>query len=197
MTNRDFALLAYRVVGLWFVANALITLASVPYIWDGFPENRRVFVGAMFLPSLVTLVIGVATWINAEWFASRTFPTASVNPMSPDLLQKETILATAFTIFGVVLLAGGIPPLVNLAATFVMSYTSTTSVLGRDREQQVLLWSTAAKANAAEGVARVLIGCALLAGPARLGAMLSRIRKDLHGTLDDDAPPPDKPNQSV
>jgi hypothetical protein len=193
MTNRDFAFLAYRLAGLWFVATALIAVASVPSIWGDFPENRRVFVAAIFLPSLATLVVGLAVWINAEWFASRTCPIASATALHPDLLQKETILATAFTILGAVLIANGIPQLVNLAAVFVMSYTSTSSVLGRDPEQQVLLWSTAAKANLAEGAVRVLIGCALVAGPARLAVILSTIRKDLRGTLDDEGGPPDSP----
>ena len=194
MTNRDFAIIAFRLLGLWLIVSALIGLASLPYVWETTStETRRFTIGAIFLPSLVTLGIGVPIWMSGEWFTMRVFPAAASDSIGPDRLRTETLLATAFAIMGVFFIADGIPALVNSAALFAQSYMSTTSVLGRDIEQQHLLWSAAAKAHTAGGVARLVIGVALLAGPARLSAALASIRKDLRGTLQDEDVSKDEP----
>jgi hypothetical protein len=187
MTNRDLATLAFRLLGVWLTAYALIGLASLPYVWQTTPaESYRLTLGAVCLPSLVTLAIGVPVWMSAEWFAARAFPEAPSDSIRPDRLRTEAFLATAFTIMGVFFIADGIPALVNSAALFIQSYTATTSLLGRDTAQQSLLWSAAAKAHTAGGVARLVIGAALLAGPVRLAAALASLRKDLRGTLDEE-----------
>jgi len=184
MTNRDLATLAFRLLGVWLIAYALIGLASLPYVWETVPfEGRRFTMGAVFLPSLVTLAIGVPVWMSAEWFAVRAFPESPSDSIKPERLRMEALLATAFAIMGVFFIADGIPALVNSAALFIQSYTATTSLLGRDTAQQNLLWSAAAKAATAGGVARLVVGAALLAGPARLAALVASIRKDLKGTL--------------
>jgi|RhiMetdeSRZDD1v2_1073273.scaffolds.fasta_scaffold206350_1 hypothetical protein len=189
MTNRDVATLAFRLAGVWFVASGVIGFASLPYFWESSPEEtRRVTAGFLLLPSLVTLGIGVPLWASAEWFASRTFPVSSSDALAPDRLRGETLVTTACTIIGIFFLADGLPAVVNSAALFVQSYTATTSILGRDAEQQRLLWNAAAKANTAAGVARLAIGVLLLLGPARLSATLAAVRKDLRGTLQDDEP---------
>jgi hypothetical protein len=194
MTKRDLATIAFSLIGLWLIASALIGLASLPYVWETAPaESRRFTIGAIFLPSLVTLGLGVPIWMSAEWFALRVFPETPSDSVRIESLHGEALLATAFAIMGVFFIADGIPALVNSAALFVQSYTTTTSVLGRDTEQQRLLWSAAAKAHTAGGVARLLVGVALLAGPARLGAALAALRKDLRGTLQDEEPSKDEP----
>ena len=194
MTNRDFAVLALRLLGVWFVAYALIGLANLPYVWDStHDETRRITIAAICLPSLVTLGIGVLTWMSAEWFASRSFPVAPAHSPSSDHLRGETLLATAFAIIGTFLIAESLPALVSSLALFAQSYTATTSILGRDAEQQHLLWSAAIKANTAAGITRLVIGLALLAGPARLSAAVASIRKDLRGTLDDAEGPENGP----
>src|SRR5258706_6361782 len=186
MTNRDFAVLAFRLLGVWFVAYALIGLANLPYVWDStHDETRRFTIVAVCLPSLVTLGIGVLIWMSAEWFASRTFPIASTHSPASDPLRSETLLATAFAIIGTFLIAESLPALVSSLALFVQSYTATTSILGPDAEQRHLLWSATIKANTAAGIIRLVIGLALLAGPARLSAAVASIRKDLRGTLGD------------
>src|SRR5712672_3129590 len=132
MTNRDFAVLAFRLSGVWFVAFALIGLANLPYIWDSTHDETRRLIAAICLPSLVTLGIGVLIWMSTEWFASRTFPIASTHSPSSDPLRSETLLATAFAIIGTFLIAESLPALVSGLALFVQSYTATTSILGRD-----------------------------------------------------------------
>ncbi len=194
MTNRDFAVLAFRLLGVWFVAYALIGLANLPYVWDStHDETRRFTIAAVCLPSLVTLGIGVLVWMSAEWFALGTFPIASTHSPSSDPLRSETLLATAFAIIGTFLIAESLPALVSSLALFVQSYTATTSILGRDAEQRHVLWSAAIKANTAAGIIRLVIGLALLAGPARLSAAVASIRKDLRGTLGDAEGPENGP----
>ena len=34
MTNRDCALLAFKMVGLWFMAGAAIGVSSIPSLWE-------------------------------------------------------------------------------------------------------------------------------------------------------------------
>lgn len=192
MTSRDVAVLAFRLVGMWLVSSGVIGFAGLPYLWESSPEQaRRLIAGFVVLPSLVTLGLGVLLWANAEWFAARTFPVSSGDSLRPDRLRAETLVSTACMIIGIFFVADGLPALVNAAVLWVQSYTATTSILGRDVEQQRLLWGAAAKANAAAGVARFGIGVLFLLGPARLSAVLAAVRKDLRSTLEDDDRPAD------
>jgi hypothetical protein len=79
------------------------------------------------------------------------------------------------------------PMIVAGVAMFVRSRQTGTAIFGPDPAQQALIWDAAQKANLAAACTRLLIGAALLAGPARLSAAYSRIRRELRGTLTEDA----------
>jgi hypothetical protein len=186
VTNRDVALLAFKLLGLWLIANAAIGIAGLPYYWEPqFDGIRRMTVFFTLLPVLVSVGIGVPVWFSADWFAARVFPAES-QPTSLDRLRGQPLLAVASSILGLLFIGEALPVVVNGVALFTQSRFADSSILGADVDQQRLIWSAAAKANVTAGVARLLVGVVLLAGPVRLSAALIRVRTELAGTLEDD-----------
>lgn len=188
MTNRDVALLAFKLLGLWLIASAAIGVAGLPYYWEPqFEGIRSTAVLFALLPVLVRVGIGVLIWFSADWFAARIFPDESPQPTSFDALRGEPLFALALSIFGVFFVCDALPMVVYGIALFTQSLSAGSSLLaGSEVEQQRLIWNATAKADVTAAVARLLIGLALLAGPARLGAALARIRKEFTGTGADD-----------
>jgi hypothetical protein len=75
VTNRGLALLAFKLLGLWLIANAAIGVAAIPYFWQPqFEGVRTMTILATVLPALVSVGIGVPVWLSADWFAARIFP---------------------------------------------------------------------------------------------------------------------------
>jgi hypothetical protein len=191
MTNREVAVLGFKLVGLWLMAMAAIGIAALPYYWaSSLNEVKAAVVIAALLPQLVALGIGVPVWFSAESFASRIFPGSASEPLRFDRLRAQPIFALALAIIGVFLLCEALPALVRAAALFVQSRHVPTSLLTGDEwpGQTASLWSQTAKANAAEAVARLAIGLAFLIGPARLGAGFARFRREMQGSLTQDEP---------
>jgi hypothetical protein len=188
VTNRGVALLAFKLLGLWLIASAAISVAAIPYLWQPqFEEARTLTILATVLPALVSVGIGVPVWLSADWFAARIFPVEAPQPGPSDLLRPEPLLALALLILGIVFVCESLPVLVNGVALFAQSRHAGSSLLGPDMDQQRILWSAAAKATFAGSVARLLIGLGLIAGPGRLGTVAVRLRKELGGTLSEDA----------
>jgi hypothetical protein len=188
VTNRGVAVLAFKLVGLWLMANAAIGIAGVPYFWEPqFDQVRDMTVFFTVLPLLVAVGIGVPVWFSADWFADRIFPNQSPQPMALDGLRGEPLFALALSVLGVFFAAEALPVVVNGAALFLQSRQTGSRFLGPDVDQQTAIWSAAAKANVTAGIARFLIGMGLLAGPARLASAVARIRKELRGSIADEA----------
>jgi hypothetical protein len=73
MTNRDVALLSFKLVGRWLMATAAIGVAGIPYYWDPrFEEVRAMTVAFTLLPVLVAMGVGVPVWFNAPRRAPAT-----------------------------------------------------------------------------------------------------------------------------
>jgi len=194
VTNRDVALLSFKLTGLWLMASAAVGVSGIPYYWESQSEGiRSVTVFTTLLPALVAVGIGVPLWLSADWFAARIFPVESPEAIRLDRLRGEPLFGLALSILGVLFVGEALPVLVNGIALFTQSRSVGSSVLGPDVDQQRLLWSSAAKANVTAGVARLLIGLLLLAGPAKLAAAAARIRKELAGTLADEAEAEQRP----
>ena len=193
MSNREWALLAFKLLGVWFLASAAIGAANTPYLWDSTPEEvRSRTVAFLLLPSLVAVGIGTPLWFSADWFARRIFPGAA--PLdTPATLGAcaGPLFALAISVLGVFLVADGVPGLAS--SLYLFTESRRTGILGPDVERQRLLWDASAKANAVAGVVRLLIGVALLAGPARLSAAFGRVRRDLKGSLEEGEPPGTRP----
>jgi hypothetical protein len=185
LTNRDVAMLAFKLFGLWLMAYAAIGVAGLPFYWEQprFDGVRTMTVLFTLLPVLVAVGIGVPVWFSADWFAARIFPDPSPERLRFDHLRAEPLVALASSVIGLYFVADSLPMLVNGVALFTQSRLTDSSFLGPDADQQSLIWSAAAKANVTAGVARFVIGLALLAGPARLARALARMRKELSGDL--------------
>ncbi len=189
MTNRDAARLAFKLFGLWLMTNAAMGVAAIPCYWDSrFEDARAITLFVTLLPVLVAVGIGIPVWFSADWFADRIFPLAGQDPQERDRLRAEPLLALAMSVLGLLFVCEALPVLVNGSALFWQSRRGGSSLLGPDIEQQELIWSAAAKAAFAGGIARLLIGVGLLAGPARLASVMARLRKDLRGSLAEDEP---------
>jgi len=187
VTNRGVALLAFKLLGLWLIADAAIGAAGIPYYWEPqFETVRGMTVLFTLLPVLVAVGIGVPVWFSADWFAARIFPDVS-QPTASDRLRGEPLAALALSLIGALFVCEALPVVVTGISLFTQSRVVGSSILGPEEDQQKLIWSAAAKANVTAGVARLLIGLALIAGPRRLGAALARIRRALSGTLVDEA----------
>jgi hypothetical protein len=183
MSNRDAALLGFKLLGLWLLSSAIIGVASMPYVWQSSPDGLRGFsVATLFLPSLVALGVGIPVWLSADSFARHVFPDAAVAPTSVARgAEYQTMFGLGAALIGLLLLTEGVPAIASAAYLFTRSLQ--TGVLGADPDRRSLLWDASAKANAVAGLTRLLLGLALLAGPARLSAALNRVRREFRTSL--------------
>ena len=182
MSSHRVALLAFKLLGLWLMAQAALGAASMPWIWHSSPDGTERWTAALLaLPWLVSLGIGVPVWFSADWFAARVFPGGQADAEINGNLRTEPLFAVGVAIIGLLLLVEGIPSLAS--ALYLFSRTLQAGVLGPDESRERLLWDAQGKASALAGVTRVLLGCVLLAGPARLGAAVARVRKEFGGSL--------------
>jgi hypothetical protein len=189
MASRDVAVLSFKLVGLWLMAKAAIGVAGIPYYWaPEFEGARFAAVMGTILPLLVALGIGVPLWFSADWFAARALPGPSAELARAEESRPESLLALALSIIGVFLMCQALPALVNAVGLLIQSGRLHPGGLGAEAfpSTQGHLWSTTAKANAAAAVARFIIAAALLLGPARLSAALSRLSRGIRGPLPED-----------
>ena len=201
MGARDWAILAFKVMAVWFAASGVVGFANVPFTWASFRVGDMVgfaIVAALF-PAMLSLVVGALVWINAEGLATRVFGEAPAvvaaqvfgdgpaDAVPSPGIETQPLFALALTVIGVLLMVEAVPTIVHALALFVRSRQTGSSIFGPDLGQQALIWDATAKANLAGACTRLVIGVALLAGPARLSAAYLGVRKELRGTLADDA----------
>jgi hypothetical protein len=174
--------LAFKLFGLWFLAQAAIGTANLPYVWQTGPaELRGATVAFLFLPSLVALGIGIPVWFSAEWFASRVFRDPKDATRTAVRVNAEPMLALGASLLGLYFVGEGVPSVSSSLYLFGRSFQG--GVLGPDPAQERLLWDASAKAAALGGVIRLLVGLALLAGPTRWAAGVARVQKEFGTSL--------------
>jgi hypothetical protein len=182
MTNRDVALIAYKILGLWLLALAVITAARAPTIWTWGtdPEEGRTFMALVtLLPAVTTFGVGYAVWFGARWLATVMFPGEALAPLKLDRIETGPLFGLAMSIIGLQLASGAIPGVVNSIALFMQSrHVGATFVGSADPDTQLALWSAAAKANMAAEWTSLLLGIAFLLGPARLAVVATRVRRE-------------------
>ena len=194
MTNRDAAVLAFKVLGVYLVALGIANFAGVPVLWELAPHGEGLKgIAAATLPAIVMLCVAVSVWYSAEALATRIFPLGDGSPTGR--LRFEPIFALGLAVLGVLLLCQGIPPLFGALSLFLQSRQS--GVLGWNPERAAEIWNARVKASVAESSVRILLGVACIAGPARLSALFVRIRRDFQGSLlEEDTSGPDLPGSS-
>jgi hypothetical protein len=200
MGARDWSVLAFKVMGVWFAASGVVGFANVPFTWTSARAMDMVGIAivATVFPTMLSLVVGALLWINAGTLATRVFGeepamvaarvfgdgTAELPP-APGI-ETQPLFALALAVIGVLLLVEAVPAVVGLATLFIRSRQTGSAVFGPDAGEQALIWSATAKSNLAAACTRLAIGVALLAGPARLSAAYAGVRKELRGTLADE-----------
>jgi hypothetical protein len=186
VTNRDVAFLSFKLVGLWLMAETAIGVSSmIPFYWGrGFEDVPFATIAPTLAPMLVSIGIGVPVWFSAGWFAARVFPAESSERLQLGRLRNEPLFALALSVIGVFFVCESIPIVVHGISLFWQSRMGDSRVLGPDPDYQRLIWSATARANTVAGIARLLVGLALLTGPARITAALVRVRKELGSSLE-------------
>jgi hypothetical protein len=201
MGARDWAVLAFKSMGVWFAASGVVGFANIPFFWA---SSRALEVGSVAIlatvfPTMLSVVVGALVWINAEGLATRVFgeePAVVAARVFGDgpadaapapAIETQPLFSLALSVIGVLLLVEAVPTIVHGLTLFVRSRQAGTALFGPDLAQQALIWSATAQANLAASCTRLVIGVALLAGPARLSAAYAGVRKELRGTLADDA----------
>lgn len=182
MNSHRVAYLAFKLMGLWLLAQAVVGIGSMPYIWQSsLDESKSTTAAFLSLPWLVSLGIGVPVWLSADWFAARVFPGTKREADVTPTLRAAPVFAVGAALIGLQLLTQGIPSLVS--ASYFFGRSLEVGVLGPDEVRQRLLWDAQGKASALEGATRVVHGLALLAGPARLSDLALRVRREFGGSL--------------
>ena len=182
MNSHRVAYLAFKLMGFWLLAQAVVGVASMPYIWQSSPDESKGATAAFLsLPWLVSLGIGVPVWLSADWFAARVFPGTKLEAEVTPTLRAAPVFAVGAALIGLQLLTQGLPSLVS--ASYLFGRSLEVGVLGPDEVRQRLLWDVQGKASALEGATRVVLGLALLAGPARLSNLALRVRREFGGSL--------------
>lgn len=183
MSSRQWAVLGFKLTGLWLIASALVTVAGVPYFWSStFDEVRGLTVLWAVLPALVAIGLGVPIFFSADWFAGRLFSHETSTERQAAMAPEQTF-GLALAIMGAFLLCEAIPGLVNAAALVFFGYRATSGVLGVNQGAREVLWDAGVKAGLASTVTQLLLGVALLLGPGRLSAMFGRIRREFQSDL--------------
>jgi hypothetical protein len=202
MSARDWAVLAFKLLGLWFAASGVTGLGNIPYLLQSDHEAAVRLAGALGVafPSVMSFVVGALIWINAGGLATHAVgadpaelaanvfgdgPTDA--PARGARIEMQPLFALALAIIGVLMLVEAVPSIVYGTTMFVRSRQAGTAIFGPDPAQQARLWDASTQATFAGACTRLLIGLALLLGPARLSAAYGRVRAELRGTLADDA----------
>jgi hypothetical protein len=190
MSGRDWAVLGFKLTGLWIVANAVIGIAGLPYLWvSGFEEVRAFTVLWGLLPALVGFGVGMPVFLSAEWFAARVFP-GDQNVTQKPPASPEGLFGVALSIMGVFFICSAIPALVNAVSLVFFTYRASVGVLGVDEGTRRGLWDATGKAQLASAMAQFLVGLLLVLGPRRLSTAFVKIRGGFESKLLDEEPLP-------
>jgi len=188
VSDRSFAILAFKLVGLWFGTYGLIRTADASWFFvRGVPADLDVIVFT-FLPGFVASGLGICVWLGAEGLASRAFGPGDAREVQ-SLARPDGFLTIALVATGSFVIVEAIPDLAKAVALLVLGLHGPASIMGGGATdaQRALLWSASAKANAVAAIVRLLLGLALVLGPARLTAALVRIRRELRGSFEEAA----------
>jgi hypothetical protein len=180
VTNRDVALLAFKLLGACFITLAVVGAANLPILWaplfarDTPPSvpGTAFTLAAPLFPLLLTFGIGYALWFSASWLAERTFPVASAEPLRLDGTWAEPLLTVALSIIGVVLVADALPTVVNVIV--LHSHRDDAASVWRLDGRAEAIWGPGAQATAAGAAARLLAGAVLIGNRTRLSRLLTR-----------------------
>jgi hypothetical protein len=176
MRRQDWAVLAFKIIGVAIAAYGLIAFVSMAGVFAQNGAGVEVPRWAMLLgllPAWVIVGVGGVFWVGAPSLAARVFPDAPA-PDFAEPLDVNSVLQLALALLGTYFVLDAIPQLLQAGMLYVYSRRLSTSVLGHDSERHVL--GTNAQATLAAAVAREALGWVIIANRARLAATLKPTR---------------------
>jgi hypothetical protein len=203
MGGRDWAVLAFKLLGLWFAAQGVVGLGDLVYVFqsDHGDAVRSVGVVGLLLRAMIAAGVGAVLWANAATLARHVVSDAAEvaaavfgdGPGEPTraAIGTHPFFALALALVGVLMVTEAVPQLFHALVIFASSRRAGSAILGPDPAERARLWNADVQAGLAAALARFAIGVACLAGPARLAAAYAGVRKELRGTLADEPAPPD------
>jgi hypothetical protein len=176
VTNFDWAKLGVKLVGLWLMISALMSVTNVlEAIYtnqSGVTIPFAVIVSA--LRPLAAGLGGLYLWTYSDGLASSIFPKVGGGEI-PGAEDPERLLPLALSLMGIWLLGEAIPTLVHNIALSLLSLTAPhLSVFGPIYQPPVI--PVTMTANSIAALVRGFIGCGLILGRKRLAEVISAMR---------------------
>lgn len=182
MNKREIAILAFKVLAVYFALGSFGSIESLISNWYLFqPEQRTQMISFHLLPAGISVGIGVLLWMSSESIASRVFSNFSSETNAPTIQRPpEEILEIAFAIIGLWLVVHSFPSVINSIALYIFSLRGEQSLMGGTipltPEQNRQLFDIRAKASIVSNLIELLIGLVLLVGTRSSVNLLKRIR---------------------
>ena len=152
MTNRDWAVLGFRLLCVWLATGLITNLAYFRY------EHPNPFIAAW----VVQLVIVLSLWKWAEGLASRVFPNVATADLTLEGRWDEELLVLALLIMGLYLTAAALG---NIAGGVVWVFVGsgvTRSVFGTPVSPEIVASVAKAKALLVQDVVQLFVGGVLV-----------------------------------
>ena len=126
MSGKDIAILLCKILAVYSVVNAAKALNYLMMLSELFNGNVRP--GAViptlissFMPFVLLLALGVVLWLNAGRIAGYMLPDRE-EAIERAALSIGDVQSTAFSVVGVLVLAGAIPQLVQTVSSIVIMH---------------------------------------------------------------------------
>lgn len=171
MTNRDWAVLGFRLVGFYLATGLAMLVAGLLF--------RQVVGGRDIAEAVAYAVMLAAVWAWADRLASWVFPEESNADLPLEGGLGRQLLVPALSIIGVYLIAEAIPSIVACVGVLVGTGGLGRSVFGgTNPSEDILTYRSIQKANTVAAVVRLVIGIVLLLYPSRITAAVVALRRD-------------------
>ena len=124
MTIKDLAGLSCKVLAVYTLVLAFQSLnhfAILPVsIMENFPAGvTALLVMAAFIPSILLLTLAAILWFRADRFAGHMAPGKNTSGEKP-AVRGEDLQVIAFSVVGVLVLAGAVPELFQFVSSLVL-----------------------------------------------------------------------------
>ena len=172
MTNRDWAVLLIRLMGIWLGAGLVIDLSRAISLQQ--VSNRDI------AGWIATAVAVLAMWSCAGWLAARAFSDVAPDALLAERWSDERRLTLAISLIGVYLTAVSLPTFVGGIIAFALAPREGSVFGGASQDETVRALVFMTKTQTVNGFASVICGLALLSYPRRIAGAVLGARRDLN-----------------
>jgi len=177
VSRRDIAVVAFRIMALWFAVSGVTGVASALIRWPRQEDPSQIQGAWLGLAQAGLFVpVGGVIWLLGDWLSLRVFPEAA--GVSSGLTRADLWSAATLCI-GLYLLSQAIPQLVYWLVVWRLSRgTALWAVTSDWRSDSGVAYQLAFRAQLGETITRLVLGAACLLGPDRLRNLLARLRRE-------------------